>query len=188
MYLVVIRSSARKQSICLNPRDHPADVDVLPAAAAAVAALSICSPSQCYVVITVVMEVRNDGRATDRPTGRHIRMDKRRWCCSDRTIGYNRYLSSNPGDAYEIWFFNVSQQDPLDWLVDWLTGWFIRRFFSGCSEEQEEEDGEDEVVGEIEWNLSIHIINTAAQRRGIDRRPDPSRHLDSVPHWTPICN
>lgn len=102
MYLVVIRSSAGKQSICLNPRDHPADVDVLPAAAAAVAALSICSPSQCYVVITVVMEVRNDGRATDRPTGRHIRMDKRRWCCSDRTIGYNRYLSSNPGDAYEI--------------------------------------------------------------------------------------
>lgn len=66
MYLVVIRSSAGKQSICINPRDHPADVDVLPAAAAAVAALSICSPSQCYVVITVVMEVRNDGRATDR--------------------------------------------------------------------------------------------------------------------------
>lgn len=124
MYLVVIRSSARKQSICLNPRDHPADVDVLPAAAAAVAALSICSPSQCYVVITVVMEVRNDGRATDRPT------DIFGWTrgggaalieLSAIIVIYQVIQEMHTKSDFSM---SASKIHSTDWLTDWLVDSF----------------------------------------------------------------
>lgn len=59
----------------------------------------------------------------------------------------------------------------MDWLVDFVRGWLVV--------EKKEDGDEDEVVGEIEWNLSIHIINTTEQRRGIDRRPEPSSWLSS---------